>query len=93
MPWIHCEHQEVNTKPNPGNTILRSVCGLNSYGGQASPNQIEANSSGRSQVGKTGNSLNPHACTTAGQDERHKLCPSSRAPVLLPSAMVEQQHV
>ena len=86
MSGIYCEHQEISTESSSDNRIPGPDCGLSSNGDQASSNQNQTNSSGSSQASKAANSFSPHACTTTGQDERYKLCPSSRAPVLSPPA-------
>ena len=50
MPGIHCEQEEINPEPDPGNRILGPISGLHSNGAKTSSNKDEAYSSGSSQA-------------------------------------------
>ena len=93
MSGIYCKHQEISTESSSGDRISGPVCGLSSNGDQASSNQNQTDSSRGSQTSKAKISLSPHACTTTGQDECYKLCPSSRAPVLSLPTNGSNQHI
>ena len=84
MSGIYCDHQEVGVESGSGDRIPGSIRGFNSHGNQTSSGQDQTNSSRSSQVGTTEVDFSSHARAVVRQNECHKLCPSTRAPVLSP---------
>ena len=80
MPGIHCEQDEINPEPNPGNRILGPISGLHSNGAKTFSNKDEAYSSGSLQASKRDITISSYSGTVTGEDERNKLC-SSPAPL------------
>ena len=76
---IHCAHQEVSVK-----VIEFLGLTVDNHGNQASSNQNQTNTSGSLQANTAEFGVSSHACTATRQDERHKLCPFTRAPILSP---------
>ena len=93
MPGIHCEQEEINPEPSPGNGILWTISGLHSKGDETLSGKNETNSSRSLQVRETDNNISPCSGTITGEDECNKLCSSPSPFVLPPSVNGSNQHI
>ena len=93
MPGFHCEQEEINPEPSPGNRILGPISGLHSNGAKTSSDKDEAYSSRSSQVSKKDINISPCSGAATGEDERNKLCSSPSPLILPPPANGSSQHI